>query len=35
MQPHSHNDPVETLLVAALIGVTGLMFALVVGPMLV
>ena len=35
MQPHSHRDHVEILLIALLVGVTGLMCAVIVGPMLV
>ncbi len=34
MQPHSHHDHVEIVLICLLVGVTGLMFALIVGPML-
>lgn len=35
MQPHSHQDPVEIVLICLLVGVTGLMCALILGPMLV
>ena len=34
MQSHGHHDPVETILISALIAVTALMVVLIVGPML-
>ena len=33
MRPHSRHDPVETVLIGALIGMTALMIALVIWPM--